>query len=119
MTTEKKFNRFQQALDVQNACNPSGVALLLVEVIKDAMADPNVRGTKAVCEDPAVALVVDKLSDMTGRIPFLMKSGADGQLVPTTKNYCNADEACRKLAENRNYGIAALRWFSSDVKVPA
>lgn len=61
----KKYNRFQVALDIQNACNPSGVAIELVKIIKDAMDDPACKGTMAVRGDPAVAMVVQKLHDLT------------------------------------------------------
>lgn len=117
MTTEKKYNRFQAALDVQNASNPCGVALELVKITQDATNDPTVRGTQAVCEDPAVALCVDKLSDMTGRIPGMMKiKPGTGELQFTTKNYSNAYDACVALSKNRNHGIASLRWYSTEVE---
>lgn len=123
MNTEvKKFNRFQQALDVQNACNPSGVSILLTEIIQDAMRNPipGYGGTINVCKDPAVVLVIDKLHDMTGRTPYLMRLKAGtGELEPTVKNFCNAYDACEKLAKNINYGIGSLRWYSEDVVIAA
>jgi len=61
----ERYNRFQVAIEIQDACNPSGVARELVRVIKDAMDDPECTGTNWVCLDSAVRLVVNKLMSMT------------------------------------------------------
>lgn len=60
-----RYNRFKVAIEIQDACNPSGVARELVRVIKDAMDDPECTGTDWVRQDPAVRLVVNKLMDLT------------------------------------------------------
>lgn len=64
------YNRFQVALDIQNACNPAGVARELVKIILDAQNDPASTGTMWVRKDPAVRLVIDKLLDLSGRPGF-------------------------------------------------
>jgi hypothetical protein len=60
----KGYNRFQVAVDIQNACNPSGVARELVRIIEDAMQDPAYTGTDYMRRDPAVVAVVDKLQSL-------------------------------------------------------
>ena len=61
-----KSNRFSEALAVQDACNVSGVARSLVEVIDAARKDPECRSTGDFARDPAVALFVAKLADLCG-----------------------------------------------------
>jgi hypothetical protein len=58
------YCRFRQARDIQDACNPSGVAHELVRVIQDAMRDPACKGTDWVCSDAAVVATVDKLQSL-------------------------------------------------------
>ena len=58
------YDRFKIAVDIQNACNPSGVAHELVRVVQDAMHDPACKGTAWVCADPAVVAVIDKLQSL-------------------------------------------------------
>jgi hypothetical protein len=60
------YDRFKVADDIQDACNPSGVARELVRVIASAMRDPACTGTDFVRNDPAVRCVVDKLASLTG-----------------------------------------------------
>ena len=55
-------NRFQEALLLQNACNPSGVAHTLVEMIQEASRQG--ADTASICRDPAVRLTVAKLADL-------------------------------------------------------
>jgi hypothetical protein len=57
-------NRYQDALDVQNACNPSGVAHSLHEICCEVSREGG--GTDAVRRDPAVRLFVAKLADLCG-----------------------------------------------------
>ncbi len=57
-------SRFQTALEIQSACNLSGVARALVEIIDDNLADKSGVATR---DDPAVILTLDKLCDMIGR----------------------------------------------------
>jgi hypothetical protein len=64
------YNRFKVACDIQDACNPSGVARELVRIIADAMRDPACTGTDFVRADPAVVAVVDKLSSLMRLDPF-------------------------------------------------
>lgn len=64
------YNRFKVAHDIQDACNPSGVAHELVRVIQDAMRDPLCTGTAWVCGDPAVVAVIDKLQSLTSLDAF-------------------------------------------------
>ncbi len=60
------YDRFKVADEIQNACNPSGVARELVRIIASAMRDPAYTGTDFVRNDPAVRCVVDKLASLTG-----------------------------------------------------
>jgi hypothetical protein len=60
------MNRFKDAIDIQNACNISGVARHLVATIDDVFNSPDYYGTTSLALDPAVRLVVHKLADMCG-----------------------------------------------------
>jgi hypothetical protein len=64
------YSRFKVAYEIQDACNPSGVARELVRVIEDAMRDPACTGTDWVRSDAAVIAVVDKLRDLMGLDAF-------------------------------------------------
>ena len=55
----------QNALDVQDACNPLAVARLYVRMTDDLLAHHGVRGTAAICTHPAVVLVAHKLADLS------------------------------------------------------
>jgi hypothetical protein len=57
------MNRFQEALDVQDACNLLAIARAFVEVCDDAMAEH--RNTGKVWSDPAVGLVANKIESLT------------------------------------------------------
>lgn len=54
-------NRFRDALDIQCACNPSGVARALVRALDSIPGD-----TAAKCNDPAVKLILFQLSYLVG-----------------------------------------------------
>jgi hypothetical protein len=77
----KGYNRFKVAVDIQNACNPSGVARELVRVIEDAMQDPAYTGTDYVRSDPAVVAVVDKLSSLMTLDAFEAHRRCDANLA--------------------------------------
>lgn len=57
-------NRYAEALALQDACNPSGVARTLVEIIDDVKQ--NGADTAMVRYDPAVQLTIAKLADLCG-----------------------------------------------------
>ena len=57
-------NRYREAIDVQDACNPSGVALSLHKMCCVVSREGN--GTDGVRRDPAVRLFVAKLADLCG-----------------------------------------------------
>lgn len=79
------YNRFQVALDIQDACNLSGVVREFVKIVDDAKARPvaGVEGRR----DPAVVLVLDKINDMCCRYGDV-----------DTESYSLADKACRAHA---------------------
>jgi hypothetical protein len=58
-------NRFAEALLLQDACNPSGVARTLLDMIADVRKDPTA-DSNTVRTDPAVILTVAKLADLVG-----------------------------------------------------
>ena len=62
MTTDKRFNRFQLALDVQNAGNLRAIAREFVRVVDQAMEDT--QSTVATWEDAAVVLFVNKMESL-------------------------------------------------------
>lgn len=54
----------QQALDIQDACNPRAVARFYVQMT-DALAELGIRDTDAICNHPATVLVSHKLADLS------------------------------------------------------
>jgi hypothetical protein len=56
----------QEALDVQDACNLSGVALGFGRAMADLRQ--HVGGGDAIRQHPITLLWIDKLADMTGRV---------------------------------------------------
>lgn len=52
--------RHQDALDIQNACNPAGIALALHEAFREVIAEGG--DTKAQREDPACRLILHQLA---------------------------------------------------------
>ena len=60
------MSRKQDAIAIQNACNPAGVARTLVAAIAEMHASPDYAGTDSVKSDPAVRLIVGKLADLCG-----------------------------------------------------
>lgn len=57
--------RFREALDIQYACNPSGVARTIYDTCR-ALSRCTTLGTDQIRRDPAVALMVSKLAEMCG-----------------------------------------------------
>lgn len=57
-------NRFAEALALQDACNPSGVALTLTEMFRQISEEGG--GTADKCADPAIRVAVMKLADLCG-----------------------------------------------------
>lgn len=62
-------SRFQDALLMQAACNPSGVAHALAAHIAAFMKTPAYNGTASVCSDPALRLMAHQLAYLFGVIP--------------------------------------------------
>lgn len=54
------MNRFQTAIAIQDACNPSGIAHALLDAMREARAE----GQFMLTEDPAVWLIVHKLATL-------------------------------------------------------
>jgi hypothetical protein len=59
-------NVYRDALLVQDASNPSGIARSLVEVIDAIKAEPEYDGTDYVCSHPAFVLFASKLESLAG-----------------------------------------------------
>jgi hypothetical protein len=59
------MKRFSDALviDTPGACNPSGIALSIVEACKECRSEGY--GTAQICNDPAIRLMVHQLSSIT------------------------------------------------------
>jgi hypothetical protein len=72
-----------------SACNPSGVALSIVDACREIRERENV-DTKCICEDPAIRLMVFQLAHLFG------VAGAHYDVV----HYINDEAACKeRLAE--------------------
>ena len=57
-------NRNEDAVNIQDACNPSGVAHTIAKHFSELLSQGY--GTSALCEDAAMRLMVMKLSDLMG-----------------------------------------------------
>lgn len=63
------MKRHNDALAIQcGACNPSGIALAIVEACREIRAQQNHKGTAEITSDPAVRLMVHQLAYLTGVI---------------------------------------------------
>jgi hypothetical protein len=80
-------SRYQDAIDVQNASNPFGVAHLFIELSREFINSPEYRGTGSLRNDPALQLVAYKLFD-------LMHGG-----IMDLDRYGTAYNACRMAVE--------------------
>lgn len=59
--------RHGDALAIQEgACNPSGIALAIVDACKEIRGEPNHAGTAQITSDPAVRLMVHQLAYICG-----------------------------------------------------
>ena len=56
-------NRFQTAIDIQDACNPNGVSLTIHDTCR-ALTRGTSMSTQDIRDDPAVRLMVHKLADL-------------------------------------------------------
>jgi hypothetical protein len=75
-----RLNIYDEALYVQDACNPSGVTHFLLKCIKHIRDVENVTDTALICCHPLFVLVVNKLDSLAG---------------DTTKRYPQAYAACK------------------------
>lgn len=61
------MKRHRDALAIiQGACNPSGIALAIVDACKEIRALPNHTGTAQITSDPAIRLMVFQLGYICG-----------------------------------------------------
>jgi hypothetical protein len=84
-------SRFRDALVIINpgACNPSGVALSIVDACREMRDHENV-DTNRICQDPAIRLMVYQLAHLFG------VAGAQYDVV----HYMTDEAACKdRLAE--------------------
>ncbi len=54
----------------EGACNPSGIALAIVEACREIRAQPDYNGTDQITHDPAVQLMVNQLAWICGISEF-------------------------------------------------
>jgi hypothetical protein len=57
---------WQSAIDVQDACNLSGVVHSLVDILSSIRSEKDFSGTAYVNRHPIVVLYVNKLASLTG-----------------------------------------------------
>lgn len=71
--------QWQEALDIQNACNLSGVVHTLTERMADVWAEAHElgQGTEYVNRHPLVVLYLDKLTQLAGL--YIERDGALGR----------------------------------------
>lgn len=78
----------KNSLDVQDACNISGVLHSFLEDLAAVRAHPGNSGTDWIRRHPVVVLYVDKLFDMVGR--------------PEYTDYAHAHDYCRDVLDQAN-----------------
>jgi hypothetical protein len=89
--TRRHGSRFRDALVIINpgACDPSGVALSIADACRE-MREYEKTDTRAVCQDPAIRLMVYQLAHLFG------VAGAQYDVV----HYINDEATCKeRLAE--------------------
>lgn len=85
--------RHSDALAIQGgACNPSGIALSIVEACKEVRAEPNHTGTTGLTGDPAIRLMVHQLAFICG-----VGSGVEG--FAKMPDYSECTRQCKALKE--------------------
>jgi hypothetical protein len=80
------MNIYQKALDVQDACNPSGVAALYTVALTEFRVSPDFTGTQSIKDNAALTLIAFKLTDLHG-----------GVIMPF-REWERAYETCKRLA---------------------
>jgi len=78
------MNRFQEAIDIQNACNPVAVAGVLHEQMMTVLREK--QSSTAIMEDNAVKLILYKLMAMCHEFP-------------SDDNFPRAYQSCREEAD--------------------
>ena len=82
--------RHSDALFIQEgACNPSAIALSIVEACRAMRADPDHKGTDEITSDPAVRLMVHQLGFICGIWYLDHSDEAD------PRSWAAATESCR------------------------
>jgi len=90
----RQRNIYQDAIDVQDACNISGVVNSLMNEVLPAVRQ-EITGTVAIARHPAVVMFVSKLGELTGL------GGGD------MDTFSEAYLACRERAEQATLAQAA------------
>ena len=67
-------SRFRDALAIVNpgACNPSGIALSIAEACRE-ICEHETSATAALCQDPAIRLMVYQLASICGVAGYLLE----------------------------------------------
>jgi hypothetical protein len=67
-------SRFRDALAIVDpgACNPSGIALSIVEACRE-IREHETTGTKETCQDPAIRLMVYQLASICGVAEYALE----------------------------------------------
>ena len=86
MTSERRQLLAKEAIQVQDACNPSGVAHFLMEVFE--MLHDEGADTAAKCNDPIIRIVVSKLADLC-RVNGVDEYGIFSQSYKRVKEIAN------------------------------
>ena len=82
--------RHDDALTIAaGACNPSGIANAIFEACRELRAEPDFSGTKQMCHDPAIRLMVHQLAYIMG-----VHNGIDE--FTDKPEYSDCTKACRE-----------------------
>lgn len=88
-------NIYDEAITIQDACNPNGVARFLVKVLDHMREKEDVTDTAAQCKHPLFVLVVNKLDSLV--------RDCDAR-IGSDLAFSNAYEACKWRAEEHPDG---------------
>lgn len=80
-------NRHKSALAIQEgACNPSGIALAIVDACREIRAMPSYTGTAHITSDPAVRLMVQQLAYICG-LPCILATQEYSSMMQSCSEY--------------------------------
>jgi hypothetical protein len=110
------LNIYDEAILVQDACNPSGVAHFLLKCFKHIRDVEKVTDTAAMCQHPLFVLVVNKLESLAGHHSDNAFSGAYDacKYRSADHDHHENDEETSKSLPGHPASVLELRYATDD-----